>query len=376
MFERVRARLVGPALRRHADGDFVRIAHEHGLVGAGCRLRAHAARSSPRSSPTSGSPSRSSSRSRSRDRRRCSRSRSTRSPTPATRACCSSAASAAARRPPSEHPFGFGTERYFWAFIVALVLFTLGSLFALYEGVEKLIDPHELDSPICAFAVLGVAIVLEGLSLRTAHREATPSRHGRSWWQFIRTTKSPELPVVLLEDTGALVGLLFALIGISLAEITGNAAVGRGRAASAIGLLLGVIAVVLAIEMKSLLIGEAVTPRVERRHPRGDPRRPRGEAHHPPPHPAPRPRRRAARGQARVRVATPSRRSRDAIDTVEARVRTSTPIVATDLLRTRSLRRRPAPNREEDTDDQTRPTTPSPRSTASTRRSTVTTSTR
>jgi cation diffusion facilitator family transporter len=168
----------------------------------------------------------------------------------------------ARKAPTAEHPFGYGTERYFWAFIVALVLFTLGSMFALYEGVEKLIDPHELESPIWAFGVLGIAIVLEGLSLRTARREATPSRGRRSWWSFIRTTKSPELPVVLLEDSGALVGLLFALIGITLAEITGNA---RWDALGSIGigLLLGVIAVILAIEMKSLLIGEAVAPDVD-----------------------------------------------------------------------------------------------------------------
>jgi cation diffusion facilitator family transporter len=169
------------------------------------------------------------------------------------------------RKPPTdEHPFGFGTERYFWAFIVALVLFTLGSLFALYEGVHKLLDPKELDSPIWAFGVLAIAVVLEGLSLRTARREADPTRRGRSWWRFIRTTKSPELPVVLLEDTGALIGLLCAFVGISLAVITGNPrwdAVGS----IGIGLLLGVIAVVLAIEMKSLLIGEAVSPRVETR---------------------------------------------------------------------------------------------------------------
>jgi divalent metal cation (Fe/Co/Zn/Cd) transporter/ketosteroid isomerase-like protein len=135
-------------------------------------------------------------------------------------------------------------------------------MFALFEGVEKLIDPKELDSPIWAFGVLGVAIVLEGWSLRTARREATPNRRGRSWWRFIRTTKSPELPVVLLEDTGALTGLLFALVGISLAEITGNP---RWDALGSIGigLLLGVIAVVLAVEMKSLLIGEAVAPPVE-----------------------------------------------------------------------------------------------------------------
>jgi cation diffusion facilitator family transporter len=168
----------------------------------------------------------------------------------------------AGKRPTAEHPFGFGTERYFWAFIVALVLFTLGSMFALYEGVQKLIDPKELESPIWAFGVLGIAMVLEGWSLRTARREAAPGRGGRSWWSFIHTTKSPELPVVLLEDTGALTGLLFALIGITLAEVTGDA---RWDALGSIGigLLLGVIAVILAIEMKSLLIGESVTPQVE-----------------------------------------------------------------------------------------------------------------
>jgi cation diffusion facilitator family transporter len=168
----------------------------------------------------------------------------------------------ARKAPTAEHPFGFGTERYFWAFIVALVLFTLGSMFALYEGVQKLIHPEELDSPIWAFGVLLVAFVLEGLSLRTARHEAAPSRGKRSWWSFIRATKNPELPVVLLEDSGAITGLLFALIGITLAEVTGNA---RWDALGSIGigLLLGVIAVVLAIEMKSLLIGEAVSPEVD-----------------------------------------------------------------------------------------------------------------
>jgi len=168
----------------------------------------------------------------------------------------------AQKAPTDEHQFGYGAERYFWAFVVALVLFTLGAMFALYEGIQKLIDPHALDSPIWAFTVLGIAIVLEGWSLRTARREATPSRGRTTWWTFIRTTKSPELPVVLLEDTGALVGLMFALVGISLAEITGNA---RWDALGSIGigLLLGVIAVVLAIEMKSLLIGEAVAPHVD-----------------------------------------------------------------------------------------------------------------
>jgi cation diffusion facilitator family transporter len=168
----------------------------------------------------------------------------------------------ARKAPTAEHPFGFGTERYFWAFIVALVLFTLGSMFALFEGVEKLLNPEELESPVWAFAVLGIAIVLEGWSLRTARHEATPSRGRKSWWRFIRTTKSPELPVVLLEDTGALTGLLFALVGITLAEITGNAR-WDAMGSIGIGLLLGVIAIVLAVEMKSLLIGEAVSPEVD-----------------------------------------------------------------------------------------------------------------
>ena len=166
---------------------------------------------------------------------------------------------ARARRDPSEsHPFGYGRERYFWAFVVALVLFSLGSLFALAEGVDKLRHPHELESPAWAIGVLLVAVGLESLSFRTAIREARPLRRSESWWGFIRRSKSPELPVVLLEDLGALLGLLFALAGVILADVTGNA---RFDAAGslAIGALLGVIAVVLAIEMKSLLIGESAS---------------------------------------------------------------------------------------------------------------------
>ena len=167
------------------------------------------------------------------------------------------------RAPTAEHQFGFGQERYFWAFVVALVLFSLGSLFALAEGVDKLRNPERLDSPIVAYTVLGIAIVLEAFSLHTAHREALEMREPhRSWWYFIRTTKNAEIPVVLLEDTGALVGLAIALAGISLAEVTGDP---RWDAAGSLGIgaLLGVIAVVLAMEMKSLLIGESVTPAYE-----------------------------------------------------------------------------------------------------------------
>src|SRR6478735_263764 len=151
-----------------------------------------------------------------------------------------------AQRPADEaHPFGYGAERYFWAFVVALVLFTLGALFSLYEGIEKLTNPHELESPSVAFVVLGIAVVLEAFSLRTAMRESQPHRHGAGWVHFIRHTKNPELPVVLLEDTGALTGLALALIGLTLAVVTGETrfdAIGS----IAIGLLLAVIAVVLA----------------------------------------------------------------------------------------------------------------------------------
>ncbi len=163
-------------------------------------------------------------------------------------------------RPADElHQFGHGSERYFWAFVVALVLFSLGSVFAIYEGVDKLIHPHGLQDPLVAYIVLGVAVVLEGLSLRTAVREANPGRRGRSWWRFIRTARSPELPVVLLEDLAALLGLTFALIGITLNVITDEPAF-DALGSIAIGLLLGVVAIVLAVEMKSLLIGESAVP--------------------------------------------------------------------------------------------------------------------
>lgn len=160
------------------------------------------------------------------------------------------------------HQFGYGAERYFWAFVVALVLFSLGAMFSLYEGIGKLLEPHELESPAVAFVVLGVAAILEGLSLRTAVRESRPHRGELSWWQFIRRTKTPELPVVLLEDTGALLGLLVAGVGLGLAVITGETrydAIGS----IAIGLLLGAIAIVLAIEMKSLLIGESAGRKID-----------------------------------------------------------------------------------------------------------------
>jgi len=165
-----------------------------------------------------------------------------------------------ARRPPdAQHPFGYGTARYLWAFIVALVLFTVGGVFAIYEGVEKLIHPHELESAGWAIGVLLVAALMESLSFRTARREARPFLHGQSMLNFVRRTKSPELPVVLLEDSGALVGLFFALAGVVLAAITGNARF-DALGSLAIGVLLVVIAGLLAIEMSSLVVGESASP--------------------------------------------------------------------------------------------------------------------
>ena len=158
-----------------------------------------------------------------------------------------------------EHPFGYGRERYFWSFVVALVLFTLGGLFALFEGIEKLRHPHEIESATVAFVILAIAIIVETFSFRTAIIESKHVKGKASWWQFVRRSKSPELPVVLLEDLGALAGLIFAMVGLGLAEITANPrwdAVGS----IAIGILLVIIAVILVIEMKGLLIGEAATP--------------------------------------------------------------------------------------------------------------------
>jgi cation diffusion facilitator family transporter len=163
------------------------------------------------------------------------------------------------RAPDEAHPFGFGRERYFWAFVVSIILFTLGSLFAIFEAIEKIVHPEELHDPAWAFGVLFVAFALEGNSFRTAVRESRHLKGSSSWFQFIRRSKNPELPVVLLEDFGALIGLVIAFVAISLDVITGNS-VWDGYGSLFIGLLLGAIAITLAIEMKSLLIGEAADP--------------------------------------------------------------------------------------------------------------------
>jgi cation diffusion facilitator family transporter len=164
----------------------------------------------------------------------------------------------AQRQATPEHPFGYGRERYLFAFIVAIVLFSLGGLFAIYEGYHKISHPEPLERAWIAMVVLGVAIVLESFSLRTAVQESNKVRGRRSWTEFIRTAKAPELPVVLLEDIGALLGLVLALIGIVIAVLTDNP-FWDGAGSICIGILLVVIAVVLAGETRSLLLGEGAT---------------------------------------------------------------------------------------------------------------------
>jgi cation diffusion facilitator family transporter len=163
-----------------------------------------------------------------------------------------------------EHPFGFGRDRYIYSFIVAIVLFSVGGCFAIYEGVHKVREEGEVESQTVAIIVLLVAMALEGFSLRTALKETNAvKKPGESYWAFIRHARAPELPVVLLEDSAALTGLLLALIGVSLSAVTGESLY-DGLGTIAIGLLLVAVAVVLAIETKSLLIGESATPDAQR----------------------------------------------------------------------------------------------------------------
>lgn len=165
------------------------------------------------------------------------------------------------RQPDEEHPFGYGRARYFYAFVVSIVLFTVGGLFAIYEAWHKFSDPHPIEGRWwwVPLVVLVAAIGMESFSLRTAVHEANLVRGKRTWVEFIRTERAPELPVVLLEDIGALVGLVFALIGVGMTLVTHD---GRWDAmgSAAIGLLLIVIASVLARETKSMLLGEGATP--------------------------------------------------------------------------------------------------------------------
>lgn len=163
------------------------------------------------------------------------------------------------REATAEHPFGFARYRYFYAFLVAVILFTLGGLFALYEAWHKFQHPEPIESwQWVPFVVLGIAIALEGMSFRTAVRESNKIRGNVGWGRFIKRSRSPELPVILLEDFGALVGLVFALFGVSATLLTGD---GRWDAVgtAAIGTLLVCIAIVLARETREMLLGESAT---------------------------------------------------------------------------------------------------------------------
>lgn len=162
----------------------------------------------------------------------------------------------AQREATPQHPFGYGRERYIYAFLVSIVLFTVGGMFAIYEGYEKIHEPHEITHWYWPVGVLVFAIIAESFSFRTAIKESNAIRGSLTWGQFIKRAKAPELPVVLLEDLGALVGLVLALAGVGLALLTGNG-VWDGIGTLCIGILLIIIAIVLAAETKSLLLGEA-----------------------------------------------------------------------------------------------------------------------
>ena len=165
-----------------------------------------------------------------------------------------------AKRPPDrKHPFGYGSEKYFWAFIVALVLFSLGALFSLYEGVHKLLHPEKLSSVGWAVGVLVTGLVLEGASFWIAHKEVAKARRGRDFWDYFAHAKDPSMPLVYLEDFGALIGLAVALAGVCLSHY-GGYVWADGAATVCIGVLLGGIALIMFRRCHQLLIGEAGSP--------------------------------------------------------------------------------------------------------------------
>jgi cation diffusion facilitator family transporter len=165
----------------------------------------------------------------------------------------------AKREADESHPFGYGRTRYVYAFIVAIILFSVGGVFSIYEGVDKIQHPHPLENWWWPIGVLVVAIVLESFSLRTAVRESNHIRGKQSWIEFVRRAKAPELPVILLEDIAALTGLTFAFVGVGLAVLTGDP-IWDALGTLAIGALLILVAIILGAEMASLLVGEGANP--------------------------------------------------------------------------------------------------------------------
>jgi cation diffusion facilitator family transporter len=158
-----------------------------------------------------------------------------------------------------EHPFGYGRARYLYGFLVAIILFSVGGAYSIYEGIHKLEYPEPLKVPWLPIVVILISIVLESFSFRTARKESLPFKGSGSWVSFIRRAKAPELPIVLLEDTAALTGLSFALLGVGLSIITGDP-VFDSLGTLAIGALLIIVAIGLGIETKSLLLGEGASP--------------------------------------------------------------------------------------------------------------------
>jgi cation diffusion facilitator family transporter len=164
----------------------------------------------------------------------------------------------AKKRADGKHPFGYGRERFVYAFVVSIILFSVGGVFSLYEGVHKLQHPEPLEMWWLPILVLSISIVLESFSLRTAVKESNPLRGKASWIQFIRHAKAPELPVVLLEDAAALVGLVLAFLGVGLTVITGDSMY-DALGTIAIGVLLVIVAIILGLETKGLLVGEGAS---------------------------------------------------------------------------------------------------------------------
>jgi cation diffusion facilitator family transporter len=158
----------------------------------------------------------------------------------------------------AQHPFGYGRERYVYAFVVSIILFSVGGVFSIYEGIEKLAEPHPIDNWWLPVLVLFIAICAESFSFRTAMKESNKVRGTQSWIEFIRRAKAPELPVVLLEDFAALIGLVLALFGVGLTVLTGNG-IWDAIGTLGIGVLLILVAIVLGIETKSLLVGEGAS---------------------------------------------------------------------------------------------------------------------
>jgi cation diffusion facilitator family transporter len=165
----------------------------------------------------------------------------------------------ATRPPDASHPFGYGRELYFWSFVVAILIFAIGSGVSLYEGWTHIAQPEPLRDPAINYIVLGVAFLLEGTSWTLAVRQFDAARGGVGWWQAVRRSKDPTGFIVLFEDSAALVGLLVAAVGVYASHATGNSRF-DGVASLVIGAILAVVAGLLAREAKGLLIGEAADP--------------------------------------------------------------------------------------------------------------------